>query len=77
MRKAYEKPQIIFDSFELSQSIAAGCEYFSKHEWTKCAVDTGDGDIIFSNGDCKFTPPNPDDYVCYHAPDDSRNVFSS
>lgn len=79
MKKAYSKPQIFFDSFELSQSIAAGCEYISNQGWNECSIFINQivGTIFQVKGVCETTPPNPDDYVCYHNPDDSRSVFTS
>ncbi len=79
MKKQYEKPQIIFDSFELSQSIAAGCEFIANHEWAKCAVDDG-LQMLFTmdTAACESVPgPGPFDSVCYDIPNPSNNVFSS
>ena len=34
--------------------------------------------VLFSDTNiCRDTPPNPDDYLCYHAPTEGNNVFSS
>lgn len=79
MKKVYTKPEIIFDSFELSQSIAAGCEGISQHAEGACAVWLEElGTSIFATtAICKYAPPSPEDYVCYNAPTDSNNVYSS
>ena len=80
MKKAYEKPQIVFDSFELSQSIAAGCEYLSNATRGDCAVKPGpDIPSIFSqSGICESVPaPGYEDQLCYDVPNDWENVFSS
>ncbi len=81
MKKDYEKPELVFDSFELSQDIAAGCEFISNHVKGMCGVDTGVG-ILFSgelySGACTMTPgPGFYDGVCYDVPSDMQNVFSS
>lgn len=77
MKKIYSKPQIVFDSFELSQSIAAGCEFISNQAWQVCPVDINIGRTIFTAAPCQFTTPGDDDLVCYHNPADNKNVFSS
>ena len=78
-KKKYVKPQILISSFELSESIAAGCEVISNAEENVCAVFLEElGDTIFSlDNVCGFTMPNGYDGICYHAPDDSRNIFTS
>ena len=83
MKKIYSKPQIVFDSFELSQSIAAGCEYRSNHAYGSCAlkldVPGWEGFTFFTGtvGACMTTPPSEYDSICYHVPTDDKNVFSS
>ena len=78
MRKAYEKPQILFEDFSLSASIASGCEYEPDDPMLelpgegfvfveKCGVPVvgnigGDGEY---NG------------ICYHVPNGTVNVFGS
>lgn len=80
MKKTYSKPQIVFDSFELSQSIAAGCEYKSNHAYGTCALDIGGrfGKIFLDGPVCVTTTPDGEyDGICYHVPTDNMNVFSS
>ena len=78
MKKAYSKPQILFDSFELSQSIALGCEKITNQAEGSCVVTEKEtGITYFAGTGCMFTPPGPGDSICYHAPDDSTNVYSS
>lgn len=78
MKKAYSKPQIFFDSFELSQSIALGCEKITNQAEYVCIVTEKDSGIVYiTNSDCRYTPPGGNDGICYHAPDDSTNVYSS
>ena len=80
MKKKYVKPQILITSFELAESIATGCEQISNSSAYACAVeDKESGMTYIAEGvsGCVFTPPNLDDWVCYHGPSDSNNVFSS
>lgn len=80
MKKKYEKPQILITSFELSESIASGCEQLSNAAEYACAVEDKEAELtLIAQGisGCIFTPPNPDDFICYHAPSDDSNVFSS
>ncbi len=78
MKRKYVKPEIIFDSFELSQSIAAGCELISQHSQGACPVlDPEIGQTLISEGLCQMTPPGGNDSICYDVPMDSYNVFSS
>ena len=82
MKKTYNKPQILFDSFELSQAIAGSCEIISNHVRAMCGVDLRDttGMILFTDkiAACTMTPgPGQYDDVCYDAPHDEKNVFSS
>ena len=82
MKKPYSKPQIAYVSFELSQSIAAGCEFISNHEFEKCQIVL-DPDIdpvldIFASGLCHRTPAEGSgDSLCYDIPHDDSRVFSS
>ena len=82
MKKAYKKPELWYEDFRLSQSIAAGCEGIANYAEGLCTVTISDPEngydiVIFTAGVCEFTPPNPDDWVCYHAPHEGKNVFSS
>lgn len=79
MKKVYTKPEIFFDSFELSQSIAAGCEGISQHAEGACAVYVKEiGLSVFSTREiCDYYSVELQDSVCYHAPSDSNNVYSS
>ena len=79
MKKEYKKPQIIYESFELSQSIAAGCEFVSSAMRGMCPVMTDLGFSVFiTSYGCDYTPPNEDDdMLCYDVPSDSSQVYSS
>lgn len=87
MKKKYSKPEIFFESFEVSQCIAAGCEMISNAAEGECAVtvpDPGWDDVhIFTSAvDACTTTPDDKGYeeynkVCYFVPEETYNVFSS
>ena len=83
MRKTYNKPKLWYEDFRLSQSIASGCEGIALATEGSCAVHwevtEGVELIVFTEAiqGCEYTTPNPDDLVCYHAPSDGMNVYSS
>lgn len=79
MKKAYIKPQIVFDSFQLSQNIAGDCEFISTFARGNCAIlEPETGDIVYLDSTtCQFTPPNANDGICYHVPTEDWNVYSS
>ena len=81
MRKRYQKPALRYESFRLSQSIASGCEGIANFAENQCSVTlTGPGyslTLFHDSQICVDSPPNPDDYLCYHVPSENNNVFSS
>lgn len=81
MKKNYEKPEIMFDSFELSQNIAAGCAAIANYGENQCSVTYSEGGIELNlyniQGVCYYTGPGFEDMICYHAPGDWNNVFTS
>ena len=83
MKKTYKKPELWYEDFRLSQSIAAGCEGIANYAEGQCSVTLKDPNnhynlvLFMQTAICKHVPPNPDDYVCYHAPSEGNNVFSS
>ena len=83
MKKAYEKPMIVFENFSLSTNIAAGCEVKpdTQANYDSCGVDFS-GDIVFtvSLSGCKDTKiEDSGEYnsICYHVPSDAKNIFIS
>ena len=77
MKKEYSKPQIVFDSFQLSQSIAGNCDFISNFAAEVCMIlEPETGDIVFGS-DCPFTVPGANDTICYHVPVEDWNVYSS
>ncbi len=78
MKKNYTKPQIVFDNFELSQSIAGSCEAISNQVQFVCPVEIPElGFSVFNEGTCDYYAPDINDYVCYDGPPSSSQVFSS
>lgn len=78
LKKKYVKPTVIFESFELSKSIATGCEQISNSSQGVCPVlDPDIGKTYITDGACQMTPPGGYDSICYHAPTENSNVFSS
>lgn len=78
MKKTYVRPEVYFESFELSASIAAGCEAVSNSAQNVCAIFDKDlGVEVFAKGVCKYTPPNGSEKPCYDVPQANYNVFTS
>lgn len=77
MKKEYCKPQIIFDNFVLSQDIAAGCEFISNANEDSCYVEVVMGKLFTSSACNLFPAPGFYDRICYDAPSDDSQVFSS
>jgi len=79
MKKIYSKPEIMFDSFTLTTSIAAGCgKPAALPTKDVCALHMGPK-ILFSNSMSVCTDkvdPN-DDIYCYHAPTEDQALFNS
>lgn len=66
MKKVYSKPQIYFDSFELSQSIATGCTYDVNDATEKWAFT--------SEYSCLYEVTEEQ---CYHVSADNLQAFNS
>ncbi len=89
MKKTYEKPQIMFESFTLSTNIAGDCEIKT---WlpsnTSCGMEFSDGTTIFldtmngcsaENGGIPVVSEDGDgewNGICYHVPF-GENLFNS
>lgn len=88
MKKAYSKPDILFESFSLATSITAGCEEKATNATTACGVKFGKS-IIFTDAayGCSSiivdgsTEGNwvdkENNGLCYHNPSATYNVFIS
>ena len=78
MKKTYEKPEIEFDSFELSQSIAGNCAAIAHDEDATCKATVEYGPFtFFAWGACPDTPAPGDNSICYDVPALESRVFSS
>ncbi len=82
MKKPYMKPGISYESFELSENIAAGCGNTSANSTQgSCGVVIA-GRVVFISGvvACTTTPANNgEEYfgICYYVPSSDSNVFES
>lgn len=82
MKKTYIKPQIAFESFQLSTSIAASCALLGSQaaQYVCPVTDPDSGFTIFADGAtsaCDTVPVGGNDSVCYDIPVANWNVFSS
>lgn len=85
MKKSYVKPQVYFEDFQLSASIAAGCGSGLNRtdanfgSANSCSYDLeGFGNIFLSRSTCETVPPDESlEMACYHNPDDVQRLFSS
>lgn len=80
MKRAYSKPEIAFENFSLSTSIAVGCELdtpLPTYE-ASCGYPIRGG-IVFVEGPQCTTHPQDGKYngFCYHVPYESSNLFNS
>lgn len=82
MKKAYMKPEIMFESFSASENIAAGCDVVGiqdengwrpDEQWDLGSIFSDEVALI-----CELTPTESGyDGLCYHAPSESYNLFTS
>lgn len=80
MKKTYIKPQVVFDCFELTDSIAAGCAFLSSNmaPYACPVLDEEFGYTLFTDmGTCDSTPPGGNDSICYHVPTADYSVYTS
>ena len=84
MKRAYVKPDIVFESFTLSTNIATGCEHVANHTKGVCNYTFRWGynqeytifDAGVANGCDVDTIDEEIDGICYHNPS-SNNIFTS
>lgn len=82
--KAYSKPNIVFEDFSLSTSIADNCSLKTNtlHQWS-CAVQFGSMKVftvsVVGCTESGCIAVNSDEFngLCYHVPTNGRNVFMS
>ena len=82
MKKVYSKPDIYYEDFSLSTNIAAGCEFKTDlQSQGSCGARWGNGIIFASqeNGCNRIIEDNSasHDFLCYHNPNQTFNVFNS
>lgn len=83
MKKVYEKPQFVFESFEMSTNIAAGCAYtnvtFSKDTCGYHVSERfGDFVLFLESSICETTADDGTyDKMCYHVPTEGNSIFNS
>jgi hypothetical protein len=71
MKKIYTKPEISFESFKMTSSIATGCKL------DKDEIPLPDmGYTIFIEG-CEYVPVDGEFGICYDVPTDDTRVFGS
>ena len=79
MKKSYNKPDIMFDNFTMSERVA-NCEVKANFLTGICGVEMAPDLIIFTNGVAKCNVFYKDEELnglCYHVPYDMNNVFGS
>lgn len=82
MKKVYEKPKIMFESFTLSTNIAGDCDHQTSLQTAGfCGLDFG-GDIVFLTNvtGCEEQYEADDgsfNGICYHNPTETTNLFNS
>ena len=83
MKKTYEKPQIVFESFAMSTCIAAGCKFtnvtHSDGELGCGYADQRFNKVVFTSDLLCTTIEDDGDYngICYHTPVDENSLFTS
>lgn len=78
MKKQYVKPELYFENFELSTSIAACANPTHTPSGGTCSVDAGNGLKAFTSdmGECNYHPQDGDS-GCYHQPTEATKLFNS
>lgn len=79
MKKTYVKPEVYFESFELSANIATGCGRALGHTVDTCKDKLGGFaslNVFLDKPTCETLPD--DAGLCYHvSTDDSVRIFTS
>ena len=81
MKKVYSKPNIVYEDFSPSTSIAAGCQYEADVVMYECGIEY-DTDMLFilDVEACNLPVEMMSgvfDEICYHNPSPGNNVFTS
>lgn len=82
MKETYQTPDIMFEDFSLSASIADDCDTLVRNQSrdTGCAYITRTGLNVFTSKVSGCTTIEDDgDYngICYHVPIETANLFNS
>ena len=80
MKKGYRKPAIRFEALSIGSSVSSSCEGIANFAIGLCSItiDGGFALNIYQDGAiCEYTGPDVDDMICYHAPADNNNIFTS
>lgn len=84
MKKEYSTPDVVFESFMLSTTIAGSCEtQIDTHSQGACGYYMEGVGIAFTEGvaGCRVTITDDMSLAfngfCYHVPIDSNNLFNS
>ncbi|MBR6413390.1 MAG: hypothetical protein IKS21_02120 [Oscillospiraceae bacterium] len=78
MKRAYQRPIVCFQNFALSNQVSSGCEGIANIGENQCSIWLPDAGISIFMIDvvCEF-PPTDGDTICYNAPTEWNNVYSS
>ena len=80
MKKAYVKPVLYFENFELNANIAASCATpIHNSARDACGLEIDGIGVAFLDGisGCKYKGKDGNFGVCYHNPTDTTNLFNS
>ena len=82
MKRAYQKPDIMFDSFSLSSTIAGSCSFDTNTKSQgDCHVMFGELKVFTSKvTGCKggvIVDSGQFNGLCYHVPTNDKNIFMS
>lgn len=82
MKKTYKKPVAIIENFSLSTNIAGNCEVKTNTPSEgNCAYPLRTGENIFFSSIANVCTTHEDDGeyngLCYHVPNEAKNLFNS
>ena len=83
MKRIYTKPEILFENFSSSASVASGCGTLATYQSGVCPYETlyaGVQLFIFTGEVSACTTKEQDgDYngICYHVPSETYTLFTS
>lgn len=82
MKREYIKPVVIFESFQIVTSIAAGCGMIpTSQSWDSCGYkDPSNDNVVYATKNtCAHMqlPQDADEEFCYHVPIEANSLFNS